>query len=285
MQARADLHRRQISQQGSDAVSDADQKEALREAQKRLRVAEEKVALVKRLIPQLHHAIDEYHSHSQPLGDHLSGGFEKSMAALEKMILALESYLALRAPTAPVFETAAETGPTSAGSSTTTRRGRRQPAAKPLPPNGETKTEPTGIGAGRSDGAAGFREDIMSAHSGRLQHALKHIREQWDIAQETWDDPVSRDFERIHLMPLEQLTKDAITGMEKVSEVAGKDPGSVQGRLIETAALACGRPIDESLDDRIGRTSVRQPSITDQGTCLSRHSFKKRPLRSPTWKP
>src|ERR1017187_4011339 len=42
MQARADLHRRQLSQSGSDAVSDADQKEALREAQKRLRVAEEK---------------------------------------------------------------------------------------------------------------------------------------------------------------------------------------------------------------------------------------------------
>ena len=99
MQARADLHRRQLSQQGSDAVSDADQKEALREAQRRLRLAEEKVAVVKRLIPQLHHAIDEYHSHSQPLGDHLSGGFEKSLAGMEKMIGALESYLALRAPT------------------------------------------------------------------------------------------------------------------------------------------------------------------------------------------
>ena len=62
----------------------------------------------------------------------------------------------------------------------------------------------------------------MSAHSGRLHHALKHIREQWDITQETWDDPVARDFERIHLVPLEQLTKGAITGMEKVSEVLGK---------------------------------------------------------------
>src|SRR6516162_5589376 len=40
MQARADLHKRKISQQGSEAVSDAEQKEALREAQHRLRVAE-----------------------------------------------------------------------------------------------------------------------------------------------------------------------------------------------------------------------------------------------------
>ncbi len=62
----------------------------------------------------------------------------------------------------------------------------------------------------------------MSAHSGRLHHALRHIREQWDITQAGWDDAVARDFERIHLVPLEQLTKGAITGMEKVSEVIGK---------------------------------------------------------------
>jgi hypothetical protein len=62
----------------------------------------------------------------------------------------------------------------------------------------------------------------MSAHSGRLQHALKHVREQWDNAQETWDDPVSREFEKLHIVPLEQTTKNAIIGMEKISEVLGK---------------------------------------------------------------
>jgi hypothetical protein len=62
----------------------------------------------------------------------------------------------------------------------------------------------------------------MSAHSGRLQHSLKHLREQWDIALDTWDDPASRDFEKLHLTPLEQTTKNAITGMEKLSEALGK---------------------------------------------------------------
>jgi hypothetical protein len=62
----------------------------------------------------------------------------------------------------------------------------------------------------------------MSAQSGRLQHALKHLREQWDIAQETWDDPVSREFEKLHLIPLEQYCKNAIVGMEEISEVLGK---------------------------------------------------------------
>jgi hypothetical protein len=116
MQARADLHKRKISQQGSDAVSDAEQKEALRDATRRLRVAEEQLAKVKRLVPVLHHAIDEYHSHSQPLGDHLSGGFEKSLFTLEKMIGSLEAYLALAAPTAPSLGSLQETGPSAASS-------------------------------------------------------------------------------------------------------------------------------------------------------------------------
>ena len=108
MQARSDLHRRKISQQGSDAVSDTEQKEALREAMRRLRVAEEKVALIKRLIPQLHHAIAEYHSHSQPLGDHLTGGFETLGAApWSGWSSSLEAYIATTAPSAPRFDPAA----------------------------------------------------------------------------------------------------------------------------------------------------------------------------------
>jgi hypothetical protein len=120
-EARTALHRRKLSQQGSDAVSDAEQKEALREAQRRLAVAEEKVAIVKKLIPFLQHAIDEYHSHSQPLSDHLTGGFEKSVFALEKMISSLEAYLALKAPSAPQYGSAVETGasPSSTGASMT----------------------------------------------------------------------------------------------------------------------------------------------------------------------
>jgi hypothetical protein len=101
MMARTELHRRKVSQQGSDAVSDTEQKEALREAQRRLHSAEEQVAMVKRLIPIFHHAMAEYVSHSTPLADHLSGGIDKSLASLEKMVQSLEAYLALSAPTAP----------------------------------------------------------------------------------------------------------------------------------------------------------------------------------------
>lgn len=119
MQARSDLHRRKISQQGSDSVSDSEQKEALREAMRRLRIAEEKVALIRKLIPQLHHAIAEYHSHSQPLGDHISGGFEKSLSVLERMVLSLEAYVATTAPSAPRLDAGLGGGASTSGAATT----------------------------------------------------------------------------------------------------------------------------------------------------------------------
>jgi hypothetical protein len=163
MQARADLHRRKISQQGSDAVSDAEQKEALREAMRRLHVAEEKVALVKKLIPVLHRAIDEYHARSQPLGDHLSGGFEKSVLALERMTGALEEYLALKAPTAPRMETASEAGPAAAGSMAATgEAASASPAAAPESPDGEA-TAAKSSGPGETNAPAA--ESLVSGRA------------------------------------------------------------------------------------------------------------------------
>jgi hypothetical protein len=101
MNARTELFRRQISQQGSEAKSDTEQKEALREAQRKLRVAEEKVEIVKRLIPFFQHAMAEYVSNATPLADHLSGGMERSLATLQRMITSIEEYLAIAPPSAP----------------------------------------------------------------------------------------------------------------------------------------------------------------------------------------
>jgi hypothetical protein len=117
------LFRRKISQQGSDAVSDTEQKEALREAERKLRIAEEKVAIVKKLIPMFHHAQAEYTSHATPLADHLAGGVEKSIATLEKMVQSLEEYLALAPPSSPRPQmggesTSAEMSSARAGGST-----------------------------------------------------------------------------------------------------------------------------------------------------------------------
>jgi hypothetical protein len=110
MRARTELHRRQISQMGSDVVSDTEQKEALRDAQRRLRLAEEKVEIVKRLIPQFQQAVSDYLSHAQPLGDHLSGGIEKSLFTLDRVVQSLEAYLAVAPPSAPREESLSSVG-------------------------------------------------------------------------------------------------------------------------------------------------------------------------------
>jgi hypothetical protein len=109
--ARTELFRRRVSQQGSDAISDTEQKEALHEAQRRLRGAEEKVESVKKLIPIFHHALAEYASRSTPLADHLSGGIDKSLLSLTRMIDSLEAYLALNAPAAPPVGSMGGPGP------------------------------------------------------------------------------------------------------------------------------------------------------------------------------
>lgn len=124
MNARAELHKRQIAAKGSDSISDTQQKEALREAQRRLRVAEEKVQTVKRLVPIFQHAMAEYKSCASPLNDHLSGGIDKSLARLEHMVRSLEEYLALQAPStqraAPLGSAATSGGSSSASTSAAT---------------------------------------------------------------------------------------------------------------------------------------------------------------------
>jgi hypothetical protein len=121
--ARTELHRRRLSQQNSDAISDTEQKENLRTAQRRLEEAEDKVVRVKKWIPVLEHAIAEYHSAAQPLGDRLSGQYLNSMAALERTIAALDAYLTYAPPSAPVLP------PESAGTAPAASGLARQPTA------------------------------------------------------------------------------------------------------------------------------------------------------------
>jgi hypothetical protein len=99
--ARADLFRRKLSQSNSDAISDTEQKEALRDAERKLREAEEKVITIKKWIPILEHALSEYHSQSQPLGDRLSGRFTATLHLLDRMLDTLDAYLAMAPPSTP----------------------------------------------------------------------------------------------------------------------------------------------------------------------------------------
>lgn len=131
MDARAALHKKKLAAGKSDAVSDSEEKENLRIATRLLRVAEEKVELVRKLIPQFHHAASEYHAHSQPLGDHMSAGFERSLQRLSAMIDAIENYLALQAPDTATGLKAADMARAAASTTSGTSTAPRPASPKP----------------------------------------------------------------------------------------------------------------------------------------------------------
>jgi len=62
----------------------------------------------------------------------------------------------------------------------------------------------------------------MSAHSARLQHAMKDLNDRWDATTAAWDDQVAKDFEKNHLAPLDGLVKRTVVGMDKLSESLAK---------------------------------------------------------------
>ncbi len=62
----------------------------------------------------------------------------------------------------------------------------------------------------------------MSAGAARLKSALKTLREHWEITHELWADGVARDFEKEHLVPLDQQVNTTLRGMDKINEVMSK---------------------------------------------------------------
>lgn len=116
--ARTELYRRRLSQANSEAISDSEQKENVRLAQRRVEEAEDKLRTVKRWVPVLDHAISEYHAVAQPLGDRLTGSLQNSLVLLDRMLASLEAYLLLAPPdTPPVASGMTSSGPATAVSS------------------------------------------------------------------------------------------------------------------------------------------------------------------------
>ncbi len=59
----------------------------------------------------------------------------------------------------------------------------------------------------------------VSAGSNRLKQAIRALRDQWLVTEETWSDSVRRRFEERYLAPLEPATQAAVFGIQKLAEV------------------------------------------------------------------
>jgi hypothetical protein len=135
-QARADLHRKNLSRTEGYVPDVSEQKEALRVAQNRMREAELKVERVRKWIPNFQHAVAEYHGQARPLGDMMSGELARSLALLDRMLTALDAYVTTAPPPSSrrdasgVASSAAADLPSAAA-----------PAGEPEPAAGATASE------------------------------------------------------------------------------------------------------------------------------------------------
>jgi hypothetical protein len=100
-EAQATLFRKKISHKPTSPAHDSDEREALREAKRRLSHAEEKLEKVKKWIPALETAVAQYRSRSQPLSDVIEGDLQKSVRMLDRMVAAIDAYLKTAPPSLP----------------------------------------------------------------------------------------------------------------------------------------------------------------------------------------
>jgi hypothetical protein len=65
----------------------------------------------------------------------------------------------------------------------------------------------------------------LATSRARLQGALKELRAHWDQAKTKWeaktkwDDPMSREFEKRYLAPLEPMVRNTISAMDKMDGI------------------------------------------------------------------
>ena len=123
------------------------------------------------------------------------------------MIDSLEAYLALNAPAAPPVEamgvsspgmTSARVGGSPAGADRDQAEPARTRIKARIAQRLRSQTRPTILHRFRrlhgTEIEPGAR--IISAHSSRLQHALKDLHKKWDITRESWADQVAQDLKK-----------------------------------------------------------------------------------------
>ncbi|MBL9125364.1 MAG: hypothetical protein JNG90_17130 [Planctomycetaceae bacterium] len=59
-------------------------------------------------------------------------------------------------------------------------------------------------------------------HKTKLRYAAQKLLLRWDETRPQWNDAVSRDFERAHLVPLEAPLSQALRAIESLSEVLSR---------------------------------------------------------------
>ena len=102
-EAKNSLFRKRLQAQGTDhAAYDTAEKELVRKLEKKLEIARAKLEQIRRWRTQFERAADEYNARVRGLRDHVEGGIERDVEQLDRMVLAIQAYSALKVPTSSV---------------------------------------------------------------------------------------------------------------------------------------------------------------------------------------
>jgi DNA repair exonuclease SbcCD ATPase subunit len=102
VRAKIELESRKAMCKDGRGPGTSDQERALHKAKMRLKEAEDKLSSCKRWVPQLQHAVHEYHGPARALAGRLDTDLVQSLALLQRKLEDLERYLALAPPSTPL---------------------------------------------------------------------------------------------------------------------------------------------------------------------------------------
>jgi hypothetical protein len=115
VQARNELDRCQLTYGSEDRPSCYEQKKALEKAKRRLRLCEEKVKTVRRWLRTVHSQMNEFNGQIARMNNCLDTDIARAVAALERMVRALEKYVEASVPESRASTAAAEGAETGPG--------------------------------------------------------------------------------------------------------------------------------------------------------------------------
>ncbi len=124
--AKAEVFRRRLQKTPESSPSLSEPMEILRRAEASLQDAEKRLLLVRKWQPLFHHAVLEYHGSIQRIKDLAASDVPRAVAALTRMIDALEAYLRV----APPPGAGMQTGPAEPQNQS---QGQAMPAPRPAP--------------------------------------------------------------------------------------------------------------------------------------------------------
>lgn len=96
--AKADLARKKLGRFLDHKPDTSQEEKAVRQAESRIEEAHKKLDLLKKWVPELLHAVQEYRGSSQPLASLVDVELARALARIDRMLESLEAYLRMAAP-------------------------------------------------------------------------------------------------------------------------------------------------------------------------------------------